>query len=72
MLSLRERFPDMNLKDFSPKYFVDPDGLVEVVLAVEELEPRAVETAVRLFCMRNQVRNCYLDGGQVFPSKEEP
>ncbi|MFN0058792.1 MAG: hypothetical protein ACKVX7_10085 [Planctomycetota bacterium] len=59
------------LEDVAPRYYVDSDGLVEVVFRAEQIGFGEMQTAVRLFCVRNQVRNCYLNGRFVFPAKEE-
>ncbi|MEE8141677.1 MAG: hypothetical protein V3T77_01115 [Planctomycetota bacterium] len=71
MFQLLEEFPNLALQALSHQYFVDPDGLVEVVLDVDEIGPQEIAAAVRLFCLRNQVRCCDLDGQRIYPTKEE-
>ncbi len=63
----------IELLQFStPHYYVDPDGLVEVVLDVESIGPYEAESAVKLFCLRNGItRGCYLDDVSVIPVKED-
>ncbi len=71
ILALKESFPHLSFDEFSPQYYFDPEGLVEVVLEVDEIGIAAVEVAVRLFCLVNQVRGCYLNGKHVYPAEED-
>ena len=71
VLALKEDYPHLSVEDFSPQYYVDPEGLVEVVLDAEEIETPAIEVAVRLFCLVNHVKGCYLNGKHVYPAEED-
>ncbi|MFQ5655691.1 MAG: hypothetical protein ACE5GW_13300 [Planctomycetota bacterium] len=71
MPQVKESFPQLALSDGSPQYYVDPDGLAEVVLDSEEIGEEELEIAVRLFCLRNRARRCFLNGRLSYPTKEE-
>jgi hypothetical protein len=71
MHSLRDQFPDLDLEEYEPMYFVGPDGLAEVVLDVERIDTAGLEAAVRLFCLRNRVRCALLDGAHCYPAQED-
>ena len=71
MHAIRDRFPLLDLETYEPMYFVGPDGIAEVVLATERIDPDALQAAVRLFSLRNRIRNCTLDGVPSYPSRED-
>ncbi len=71
MHSLREQFPQLDLDTDEPMYFVGPDGLAELVLDVERIDEGILRSAARLFCLRNRVRRCTLDGTLCYPTRED-
>ena len=52
-------------------YYVGPDGIAEIVLETERVDRTAQLAAIRLFCLRNRIRNCTLDGSPCYPSRED-
>jgi hypothetical protein len=71
MHALREQFPQLDLATLEPMYFVGPDGSSEVVLDTDRIDASALLVAVRLFCLRNRVRRCTLDGVHCYPARED-
>ena len=64
-VSLRERFS--HLRGASPdfQYYVDQDGLAEIVLDAPTICRNQLRFAARLFCLQNGVRRATLDGVRV-------
>ena len=71
MHAIRERFPHLDLEELNPMYYVGPDGIAEIVLETERVDRTAQLAAIRLFCLRNRIRNCTLDGSPCYPSRED-
>lgn len=68
---LRERFPQLDLEQYEPAYFVGPDGLAEVVLDAARIDEREINAAIRLFCLLNRIRRCHVDGSLCYPTRED-
>jgi len=68
---IREEFPHLDLEEFDPMYFVGPDGIAEIALATDQIDEAALRTAVRLFCLKNRIRRCTIDGAHCYPNRED-
>lgn len=63
--AIRERHHELGSTFYDPIYFVDPDGLAEIIIDADAIGRPELVFASRLFCLHNGVQACYLDGKRI-------
>ncbi len=71
-ISLLERYPDLNRIPVTFQYFIDENGLAEIIIQAQEIRREHVRFAVKLFCLQNEVGRAMLDDHHVSCAQGAP
>ena len=71
-ISLLERYPNLRRIPVTFQYFIDENGLAEIIIQAQEIRREHVRFAVRLFCLQNEVERAMLDDHRVSCAQGAP